>query len=199
MNLTGVTEEVRAAFGQGHAELTAAAASVPPGCDGLSWLPFLQGERVPDLPEATGSLLGIRPGLLRAGHLYRAALEGTSLNLAWGVDRMRALGIAIGEVRLVGGAARNELWRQILADCLGVPVVPLAEPESAAFGAALQAQWTVRRLRGEAGLTMDEVAAPAVRTAGPATRPDAPRVAIYRELAARFRGAVDRLHGATGT
>ena len=55
----------------------------------MLWLPFLLGERVPDLPTATGTLLGIRPGTMRPGHLYRAALEGTSLNLGLGFARLR--------------------------------------------------------------------------------------------------------------
>ena len=107
MNLTGVTEEVAGGFAMDHAALTAAAREVPLGCDGLLWLPYLAGERVPDLPEATGTLEGMRAGHLRPGVLFRAAMEGTSLNLGWGVDRMRALGIEVEAVNLVGGAARK--------------------------------------------------------------------------------------------
>ena len=90
MNMTGVTEEVRAAFEEQEdiESLTRAASRIPPGCDGLLFLPFLQGERVPNLPEATGVLAGIRPGLLRRGYLFRAALEGTSLSLGLGMERM---------------------------------------------------------------------------------------------------------------
>ena len=196
MNLTGVTEEVRAAFDADIDALTQEARAVPPGCDGLSWLPYLQGERVPDLPEATGTLLGMRPGHLRRGVLFRAAIEGTSQNLAWGVDRMRALGVAVDEVHLVGGAARNDLWRSILADVLDCPVVPLEEPESAALGAALQALWTVRRAAGEA-CSADEVARPFVQRASEATAPDAERAALYRALGERFREQARALYGAT--
>lgn len=193
MNLTGVTEEVKAAFGLDHAALTAAAAQVPIGCDGLSWLPYLQGERVPDLPDATGTLLGMRPGLLRAGHLYRAAIEGAALNLALGFERMRALGVQAGELRLVGGAARNELWRSILALAFGLPVVRLHEAESAALGAALQATWTARRLAGEA-VSCDDVAAPFVQVDGPRLEPDPDGVRRYRELRESFRRALAQLH-----
>jgi len=194
MNMTGVAEEVRAAFGLEHEELAAAARAVEPGCGGLAFVPYLVGERVPDLPQAAGALLGLRPGHLRPGVLYRAALEGTSLNLAWGVERLRALGIATGEVRLVGGAARNELWRSILADVLGLPTVPLLEPESAALGAALQAAWTWRRERGEAA-TIDAVAAPYVRLAPEPTVPDPARSRRYAELGARFRALVAAHYG----
>jgi len=197
MNLTGVTEEVKALTGLDHAALTALAAQVPAGCDGLTWLPFLAGERVPDLPEATGTLLGLRPGLLRPGHLYRAALEGTSLNLGAGLDRLRALGVAIDEVRLVGGASRNGLWQQILANVFGVPVRPLLEAESAALGAALQAAWAVRRLAGEEQLSTDEVARPFVRMAPPVA-PESRQAVVWRALRARFAAEVERLHpGAT--
>ena len=194
MNLTGVTEEVKNAFGADAAQLTEEARRVAPGCDGLLWLPYLRGERVPDLPSATATLLGMRPGHLRPGVLFRAAIEGTSLNLAWGVARMRALGIAIEEVRLVGGAAQNDLWRSVLADVLGCPVAPLAEPESAAFGAALQALWTLRRSHGE-DVTADAVAASFISRGGEPTKPDPERSALYRGMGLRFRAEVRRLYG----
>ena len=192
MNLTGVTEEVKALTGLDHGALTALAEQVAPGCDGLLWLPFLLGERVPDLPTATGTLLGMRPGTLRPGHLYRAALEGTSLNLGLGFQRLRELGTSIHEVRLTGGAANNALWRQILANTFAAPVRVLLETESAALGAALQACWSVRRVR-EPDLTCDAVAAPFVKL-GATTEPnqDAGR---YAELLQRYRGEVTRLYG----
>ena len=191
MNLTGVTEEVASLTGLDHEVLTQAASSVPAGCDDLLWLPFLMGERVPDLPEATGTLLGIRPGLMRPGHLYRAALEGTSLNLGLGFQRLRDLKVPIHEVRLTGGAANNALWREILANIFGVPVCVLAETESAAFGAALQACWSVRR-RESPELSCHDVASPLVRI-GDATQPtDA--ASRYGELLTRYRAEVTRLH-----
>jgi xylulokinase len=196
MNLTGVTEEVRNAFlphvDDAHEQLTGAAEAVPPGCDGLLWLPYLQGERVPDLPSATGTLLGMRPGLLTGGHLFRAALEGTSLNLAWGVERMRDLGISVDGVRLVGGAARNPLWRSVLSACLDAPVTVLEEPESGALGGALQALWTARRDAGE-DVGIDDLAAPLVATEGDPVSPDRELVGVYRDLLVRFREDVERL------
>ncbi len=213
MNLTGVTEEVRAAFGTdgcgdgasgdgasgdgGLADLdalTRAAEGVPVGCDGLQWLPYLAGERVPDLPRATGTLLGMRAGHLRPGVLFRAALEGTSLNLAWGVQRLVALGLPVDEVRLVGGAAANPLWRSMLADCLDAPVRRLAEDESAALGAAIQAAWTWRRAEGE-DVSAHEVAGAFVAPSDEVTAPDPGRVARYAELGVSFREQVARLWG----
>lgn len=192
MNLTGVSEEVKALTGMEHDALTAAAAAVAPGCDGLLWLPFLMGERVPDLPNATGTLLGMRPGTLRPGHLYRAALEGTSLNLGLGFDRLKALGVQVDEVRLTGGAANNGLWRQILANVFGVRVQVLVETESAALGGALQALWATRRAAGD-DVSADDVAAPFVRL-GDATEPDGD-AARYEQLLARYRAEVARIYG----
>jgi xylulokinase len=197
MNMTGVTEEVAAAFeGQGEdlETLTRAAARVPPGSDGLLFLPFLQGERVPNLPAATGALTGIRPGLLRRGHLFRAALEGTSLSLGLGIERMKKLGIAVESVRLVGGGSRNPLWRQILADVLEVPVVCVAEPESAALGAAVQALWTARREAGE-DVSADAVVPRFVQTEGGEVSPDPNRSRTYRDARSRLRELIERIFG----
>ena len=194
MNLTGVTEEVRTSSGMDHGPLTAAARDTAPGCDGLLWLPYLNGERVPDLPRATGTLLGMRPGHLRPGTLYRAALEGTSLNLAWGIERLGDLGVGASELRLVGGAARNPLWCEILAACLDAPVLPLAELESAALGAAMQAQWSWHRDRGD-DRTLAELTDLCVHGADEATAPDPGLVDVYRELAVAFREAVATQYG----
>jgi xylulokinase len=192
MNMTGVLEEVRHAFpDHDHVSLTAAAREVAPGGEGLLLLPYLVGERVPNLPTATGALVGLRPGLLRAGPLYRAALEGTSLSLGLGVDRMKRLGIALDTVRLVGGGAQNPLWRQVLADVLEVPVVRLSEPESGALGAAIQARWTDLREAGE-DVSVDAVASPLLEVAEE-TDPVAARFGVYREARARLAELTGRL------
>lgn len=138
LNCTTVTEEVRAASGLGHAQLTAMAEAVPAGCEGVSFLPFLAGERTPDWPHASGALLGLRPGTLHPGHLYRAAMEGATFALVTGLERLRQLGVVADELRLVGGGSKNVVWRQIVADSSGLTVRLPAEPESAALGGALQ-------------------------------------------------------------
>ncbi|MBI4514523.1 MAG: xylulokinase [Deltaproteobacteria bacterium] len=194
MNMTGVSEEIRAAFGGDLDSLTRAAAAVPAGAQGLLLLPYLQGERVPNLPAATGVLLGIRPGLLGRGHLFRAALEGTSLSLALGIERMQSLGIHSDVVRLVGGGSHNPLWRQIVADVLELPVVCLAESESAALGAAIQALWSVRRAAGH-DASADEVATPFVHTSGDVVSPQALPAATYRAARARMRELTQRIFG----
>ncbi len=186
MNLTGVTEEVHAAFPLlSLSELTEAAREVAAGCEGLLFLPYLMGERVPDLPHATGALLGMRPGLLRPGHLFRAALEGTSLNLALGVDRLRALGVPVEQLRVVGGGASNTLWCSILADAVDVPVERLVEAESGALGAAVCALWTWRRAQGER-VAAHDVAAAFVACHPDVIQPDPQRAQFYRDAKLQF-------------
>ncbi len=192
MNVTNVTEEVRNAFGLGHEEITAKASAVSPGCDGLTLLPYIQGERVPNLPNATGALLGIRPGLLNPGHLFRAAIEGASLGLASGVARMKRLGLKVDAVRVVGGGSKNPLWRQILADMLGAPVRVLVEPESAALGGAIQALWVDRRAAGKQ-VSADEVASKFVSLAPGVAQPNPEHSKIYAEILAQFEQKTSRL------
>ena len=194
MNLTGVTETVRQAFGDVDLEtMTREAARIAPGADGLLLLPYLQGERVPDLPEATGSLLGLRTENFTRGHLFRAALEGTACNLANGVARLRELGVATEEAFLVGGAARNPLWCQILAAALDIEVTPLAINQSAALGAALQAAWCDARRRDPAA-EAHAIASPFIAPASAPVAAAADAAAIYRELGQRLREFTARLH-----
>jgi xylulokinase len=192
MNVTGVADEVRRAFGLDYSVITALASAVPAGAGGLTLLPYLVGERVPNLPYASGALLGIRPGALTAGHLFRAALEGTTLGLAAGVERMQRLGLAIDSVRLVGGGAKNALWRQILCDVLGVTVAMPIEAESAALGAALQACWVGRRAAGEL-ISIDAVARPFIALAAEVVIPDAGNAQLYRTRLAEFHSLTERL------
>lgn len=195
MNLTGVTEEVRLLTGRSHDELTALAQAEPWGAGGLCWLPYLLGERVPELPLATGSLLGLRPGSLRPGPLYRAAIEGCASNLLLGFDRLRRCLLPIERVHLVGGAAHNPLWQQVLADMLGLPVLPLREAESAALGAALQAAWAFGRSRGD-HQPLHALVAPWLAGAPPVA-PIPAHAAPAAACRAQFAAALQQLHPGT--
>ncbi|KAL4436739.1 hypothetical protein ABPG75_003878 [Micractinium tetrahymenae] len=139
LNCTGVTEEVRHSFGLSHEEITALAAKEAPGCSGASMLPYFVGERTPNWPQATGAILGLRPGMLRPGLLYRAAMEGATFSLLAGMRRLQEYGLAASELRVVGGGSNNKLWRRVVADAFQLPLRFPAEPEAAALGAALQA------------------------------------------------------------
>jgi xylulokinase len=198
MNVTGVTEQVRSLFGWDLADLEREAASAPAGSDGLTMLPYLDGERTPNLPKGTGVYFGLDRRTLARGHLARAAIEGTTLGMNYGLRRLAALGVKAKEIRLTGGGARSGLWRQVAADVFGVPVVAMAQDESAALGGALQAAWCDSPGRGSAAalaalcgrsVSLDE-----------ATRcsPDPARASLYRKrqqvqdsLSADLRRAFD--------
>jgi len=140
MNVTVATEMVRNQFGLSHAEFDAAVQSVPAGADGLLLLPFFEGERVPNCPEGTGIFFGIRPATFDMPHMARAAMEGATFGLNYGLNRLRQLGLNPTEIRLTGGGANSAVWRQIMADIFQVEVVPVIG-EGAAMGAALHALW----------------------------------------------------------
>ncbi len=149
MNVTTVTEQVRALFGQDHAALDAAVAATPPGANGLVLLPYLAGERTPNVPEGSGVLLGLTPQTCQPGHLARAAMEGVTLGMNYGLRRLASLGVKAKEIRVTGGGAKSPVWRQLMADIFGVPVVAMREDEGAALGGALQAAWCVARRAGQ--------------------------------------------------
>src|SRR6266567_6176697 len=119
--------------------LTREAESIAPGSDGLFFLPYLQGERTPHLdPYARGGWLGLTASHDRR-HLVRAVLEGVAFSLKDCFNIIREQGLPIEQVRATGGGAKSSLWRQIIADVLGVELVTTNAQEGPAFGAALLA------------------------------------------------------------
>ena len=138
MNVTVATSLALAAFGEDLDSLDPLVESVPPGADGLLCLPYFAGERTPNLPEGTGVLFGLREGTFDRAHALRAAMEGATLGLNYGLRRLRDLGIAPREIRLTGGGARSRAWRRIVADVTGFPVACPESAEGAALGAVVQ-------------------------------------------------------------
>ncbi|HUF04598.1 MAG TPA: xylulokinase [Aridibacter sp.] len=125
--------------GETYDQLTAAAAAVPPGAEGLLWTPYLMGERTPHTdPGARASLTGLTVRHTKA-HVARAIMEGVAFSLRDCIEVFRSLGIPVGRIRLGGGGAGSDLWRQIQADIYGRPVEIIEADEGAAFGAAILA------------------------------------------------------------
>ena len=125
--------------GDPYDDLTAEAARITPGAEGLLWTPYLMGERTPHLdPDARAALVGLTASHTRA-HVVRAILEGVAFSLKDSFEILRELKVPCTTVRLGGGGARSPLWRQIQADIYGQAVEIMEAEEGAAYGVALLA------------------------------------------------------------
>jgi xylulokinase len=192
MNVTNTTEIVKALFRLDNAKLERLARRTEPGADGLLFLPFVDGERVPPLPSSSAVFFGLDRKTFDAPHIVRSVMEGTVLNLGYGFARMRELGLKPAEVRAIGGGAKSRLWLQVVADVFGTPVVALRETEAAAYGAALQSVWNWSLAKGEkTGIT--EIAAKWVAKDKLAAEPNSWNSALYAGLQDRFNALWKRL------
>ncbi len=139
LNATRVTDTVAAWLALGRDELVEAALAAPSGSNGVVLVPYFDGERTPNLPEATGSFAGLRTATSRED-LARAAHEGVACGLLDAVDALTAAGVdRDGRLLLVGGGARSRAYRRVFADLTGQPIALPAEQEVVAAGAAVQA------------------------------------------------------------
>jgi gluconokinase len=167
-------------------ELTAAAAALPPGSDGVLMLPYLTGERAPRWsPLRGGVLLGLRVEHHR-GHVVRAGLEGVALQLRLVADALREAGADAERLRVTGGFVESRVWLQIVADVLSSELeVPHVE-EAVAYGAALLA------LHALGHVDDLDAAADGIDVLRTVT-PEPANVARYDEVAVRYAELVDRL------
>jgi xylulokinase len=125
--------------GDTFARLDRAAKKVPPGSQGLFFLPYLSGERTPHAdPQARGALVGLTLAHGR-GHVVRAVLEGVAYALRDSLAIIRDLGVPVRQVRATGGGGKSALWRQIQADVFGQEVCRINTDQGPAYGVALLA------------------------------------------------------------
>ena len=184
MNVTTATEMMRNTFGWTHEKFSATVARVPAGSGGLMLLPYLEGERTPNVPAGTGVLLGVNQKTYSPEYLARAAVEGVTMGMNYGLLRLGELGVKPAQIRATGGGAKSKAWRQIMADIFNTEVVTLKVSEGAAYGAALQALWCWRRQQGEK-VGIKEIADQFIQLNEEETaQPDKKSVEVYRELQA---------------
>ena len=143
LNAARIMTSTAAMLGVDLDAFAALALSAQPGSDGLVLLPYLDGERTPNLPDARGSLHGITRANFTPSNIARAAIEGLLGGLADAVAALEAVGVQTGRVLLVGGAAANPAVGPIASTMFAAPVVVPPAGEYVADGAARQAAWVV--------------------------------------------------------
>lgn len=190
MNCTVGTELMRNLVGVDIASFEAQVEAAPRGSNGVMTVPFFNGERTPNLPNARGVVLGLDSRNTTQPNLFRSAIEGATYALRFGFDEMDALGVSATEIVLTGGGVNSDTWRQVVADVFGTPVKVLKNNEGAAFGAALQA---LAMLDGDDGdlreLTVEHLARDEARCCDP--RPSA--VTFYNETYNEYSQAVEKV------
>ena len=143
LNAARVLSTVATLLGVDLSTLDELARSAAPGAGGLTLLPYLDGERTPNLPDARGLLNGITRGNATPANLARAAVEGMLCGLADGIDAVRGLGVPVERILLIGGAAASAAVREVAPALFGVPVSVPDPGEYVALGAARQAAWVL--------------------------------------------------------
>jgi xylulokinase len=143
LNAARVLQATATMLGTDFTGLDELALSAAPGADGLVLLPYFEGERTPNRPDATGVLAGLNLANATPANIARAAVEGMLCGLADGLDALRQQGISVQRVLLVGGGARSRAVQAVAASILDAPVVVPAPGEYVADGAARQAAWVL--------------------------------------------------------
>ena len=143
LNGAPVLAAVATMLGVDFEELDRLALSAPTGAEGLTLVPYFEGERSPNLPGAAGALHGLTTRNLNAANVARAAVEGLLSSMAYCIEKISAQGVDVQRIILVGGGARSEAVRRIAPAIWGAPVHVPTPAEYVALGAARQAAWTL--------------------------------------------------------
>lgn len=143
LNGAPVLAAVTAMLGVDFDELDRIALSAPAGAEGLTVVPYFEGERSPNLPRSAGAFHGVTTRNLTSANVARAAVEGLLSSMAYCIEKISAQGIDVKRIILVGGGARSEAVRRIAPAIWGAPVHVPTPGEYVALGAARQAAWTL--------------------------------------------------------
>src|SRR4051812_14902751 len=184
MNVTIATEMVRNDFQWSHERFAAEGGRIPAGSNGLLLLPYFEGERTPNVPNGTGVWLGVNSRTFESGHFARAAMEGVTLGMNYGLRRLDELGVKATQIRATGGGAKSEVLRGSMAGGVKTGVVKVEVAEGAAYGAGLQALWCWKLQHGE-DMPISEITDQFVEINSAETAtPDPKSVRTYQQLQA---------------
>ena len=193
MNMANAVERVRDLFGWEMQALEKNVARSQPGANGLTFLPYFYGERLPNLPKGSAVIHGLNSSNTNRHDIARALIEGIAIGLAQGMNRLVSLGIEAKELRIIGGGAKSASMRQIVADIFGLPVIGFKMVEGAALGAAIQAGWTYCQIKGEP-LSLEKIVKSAAKTDRKTrAEPRKEHKALYAELRGRHADLTRKL------
>jgi xylulokinase len=147
LNAARVLDSIAGLLGVTHDELGELALQGEPGAGGLVLQPYFEGERTPNLPDATASVFGMTLASTTRPNLARAAIEGLLCGLADGLDAVREQGVVAERILLIGGAAQNAAVQAIAAQVFDAPVIVPSPGEYVAAGGAVQAAWSLTGAR----------------------------------------------------
>jgi xylulokinase len=193
MNVASAVDRVRDLFGWEMNALEKNVARSQPGANGLMFLPYFDGERLPNLPNGCGVIHGLNSTNTNRQDIARALIEGIVVGLAQGMKRFVELGIRADELGITGGGAKSATVRQVVSDLFGLPVVGFKTGEGAALGAAIQAAWTYGQTRGDP-MPLEKIVKSAVKTDRKTrAEPRKENETIYAELRGRHADLTQKL------
>ncbi len=197
MNATNVTACMLNVVGRDVSYITEALDATRPGADGMTFIPFLNGERTPDLPTAQGSMFGLAANNVTSANMMRATVEGVTNGVLAGLNLILEHR-SPDQILLIGGGARSAGWRQLIADATGSLIqVPIAD-EAGCVGSAMQAMWAWKKYRKDPEPLVDIAkrcsAVDPTRTAipNPANRP------LYDNALSLYRKRLKQQYGVSG-
>ncbi len=195
VNATSATTSVQKMFGLSLDAFSQAIGAAAPGAGGLLLHPFFSGERMPPLPNATGTLSGMTTGNLTRDNLIRAAAEAVVLGLKWGYERQMRTLPKPNLLRLTGGGTANPDWRQIVADVFDCEAVCLVHDEGGAFGGALIAMLMYENRHGRPTTAAELSRRYILFDDRKRARPIPERVTLYADLYEKYDSLRKKLYG----
>ena len=180
MNVTVSTEQVRNLLGATLDEYNKLVEEAKPGSEGIVLLPYFNGERTPARPRSRAMFGGITSANFTKQNMARAAMEGATFSLKYGLDILTRLGMKKTEIRLVGGGSKSAIWRQIIADIFDCPVICPDASEAGAMGCVIQAMCCL-------GGDIKELCKEHIAVGGDRINPIPENVEKYKEVYQEYR------------
>src|SRR5438270_2648224 len=193
MNVASAVDRVRDLFGWEMNALEKNVARAQPGANGLMFLPYFDGERLPNLPNGCGVIHGLNSSNTNRHDIARALIEGIVVAQAQGMKRLVELGIRADELRITGGGAKSATVSQIVSELFGLPVVGVKRRERAAIEVTVRVACTYGQTGGDP-MPLEKIVKSAVKTDRKTrAEPGKEKETIYAELSGRHADLTQKM------